>query len=158
MTTSAQTPLVKSFIDDHKAMMRLLRDVSVALNEDDVAQAKMLAEELNRLAGPHIAFEETVLYPLIDDQTGDRPFVENLYAEHQEILEAISQLADGELSPQKLEAVRAAFQSGLDHAEHCGTLISRLSSMSEADQQDAQDELDELRERNITWTQLRKGD
>lgn len=157
MSTLSKAAVVQAFLADHKKFMRLLVDVSDALQRDDLAAARTLATQLNTVAGPHIAFEETVLYPALDDASHDHDFVEGLYDEHQQIVTALAELISNDsLTKKQLTAITHAFQSGTEHAEHCGTLISRLSNMDAADQRDALDDLIQLQEQEILWTDLKK--
>jgi hypothetical protein len=65
-------------------------------------------------------------------------------------------LEETECDAKTLDDLQAAFSEGLEHAEHCGTLISRLAAMDEAGQREALDELVRLRTSGLTWTQLKK--
>jgi hemerythrin-like domain-containing protein len=157
MSTLSKSAVVQAFLVDHRKFMKLLRDVGQALRDKDVEKAKTLGRELNRVAGPHIAFEEQVLYPTVEERTHDRVFVAKLYDEHQSIVRALARLLDASrLEAQDIVDLQNAFAQGVDHAEHCGTLISSLSAMDEVDQQEALDELKQLRATGMTWMQLRK--
>ncbi len=157
MVVKSKSAVVQAFLADHQQFMKLLYEVGAALNAGDVERARQLGAELDRVAGPHIAFEESVLYPAIDKQTQDRSFVPRLYDEHTSIVRALSKLlATGEVDQQGLGELQTAFAEGLGHAEHCGTLISRLSALDPVDQQQALDELHRLRASNQKWTQLKK--
>lgn len=158
MAATSRSAVVQAFLVDHQAFMKLLHEVATALDAGNVHQARQLGEQLDIVAGPHIAFEEAVLYPAIDDQTDDRAFVPQLYDEHAAIVEALARLLSAEeIDEETLGDLSAAFAAGLGHAEHCGTLISRLSSLSQGDQQKALAELLQLRSSNTRWTQLKKG-
>ena len=56
-------PLATAFVDDHKQLTRALKQLKDALGRHDLSEAKRIAEELDRAAGPHILFEEEFLYP-----------------------------------------------------------------------------------------------
>lgn len=157
MSILSKSAVVQAFLVDHRKFMKLLRDVGEALNIGDVELARELGATLDKVGGPHIAFEETVLYPTIDEKTHDRAFVSNLYKEHQSIVAALARLLeDTELDAQDVDELKAAFAEGLEHAEHCGTLVSRLSALDAVDQQEALDELKQLRASDVTWTRLKR--
>jgi hypothetical protein len=155
--TNPGNSLVQAFLSDHKTFMRHLRQVAEALHSHDAAAARALARRLDTIAGPHIAFEEAVLYPVIDDATQERGFVQGLYAEHQTVVAALGELIESrEMSASRMDDLHSAFVKGLEHANHCGTLISRLATMDECELSDAFDELRQLRAQNIKWTDLTK--
>lgn len=157
MCALSKSAVVQAFLVDHRKFMKLLYDVGVALNAGDVQRARELGATLDKVGGPHIAFEEAVLYPTIDQQSDDRSFVPQLYDEHESIVQALSTLlSETEIDTKTLENLRVAFADGLEHAEHCGTLISRLSALDDVDQREALDELMQLRSTDVRWTQLRK--
>ena len=157
MATIPKSAVTQAFLTDHRKFMRLLRDVCQALNQGETEFARTLARELNHVAGPHIAFEETVLYPLLNEKS-DETFVEVLYQEHQTVVAALQKLLGSEhLTASELTEIQQAFTEGLSHAEHCGTLISSLAAMDDVDQREALDELQQLRASDITWTQLKKA-
>ncbi len=159
MSTIPKVAVVQAFLVDHKKFMKLLVDVHAALQCGDISRAKTLGVELNAVGGPHIAFEEAVLYPAIDAATQDRGFVGQLYGEHQTIVKALTELLRlDESDEQRLAEVTEAFRLGVEQAEHCGTLISRLSQMDECDQKEALDELIQLRSSKIVWTELTRKD
>jgi hypothetical protein len=157
MSAAPNSAVVEAFLVDHKKFMRLLRDVSVALEEGDTELARQLARELDHVAGPHIAFEERVLYPALDVAIADRSFVRTLFQEHEQIVQALARLLDTQqLDARAVDELKSAFRAGLAHAEHCGTLISRLSALDEAEQREALDKLTRLRTSGLTWTKLKK--
>jgi hypothetical protein len=61
------------------------------------------------------------------------------------------------LDAEGIQEVAAAFDEGIRHAEHCGTLVSQLSALSPDDQREALDELCQLRASDLKWTELKKG-
>lgn len=154
MTTTSQNTVVQEFLEDHKQFMRLLHDVGIALGDRDLPRAQALAEQLDAVAGPHIAFEESVLYPAVERGTRDPAFVKSLYQEHGMIVQALSRLIqDRELDESSLQQITTAFRQGLGHAEHCGTLVSRLAALDENEQQIALKKLRQLRKTGGKWTQ-----
>lgn len=156
MSTLSKSAVVQAFLVDHRKFMKLLRDVGLALNAGDLAQARALAATLDKVAGPHIAFEEAVLYPAVRGH--DHTFVTGLYDEHQSIVRALDRLLnESELDATSRQEIADAFDQGVRHAEHCGTLVSQLSALSPDDQREALDELYQLRASDLKWTELKKG-
>lgn len=156
MGLSQASQLVQSFLEDHRRMTRLLARVHRALEDGQVATARDLAEELDRVGGPHIDFEEQVLYPLIAGAV-DRALAQRLYEEHAVVRKAIAQLL--ETAPAKLERDTVAglldsFHVGLDHASNCGTLASHLDGLPASKREQALETLQALRELGRRWTTL----
>ncbi len=158
MSTLPQQAVVQAFLVDHRKFMRLLLDVEQALRAGDIDRARVLGEALDKTAGPHIAFEEEVLYPTLAERTKENAFVVSLYDEHQDIVAALaSLLEEREVTPARQQELQRAFTEGLAHAEHCGTLVSQLAELDEVDQEEALDELKQWRARGVRWTELRRN-
>ena len=145
-----------AFLDDHRRMTRLLRDVAVALQKRDVQTAKSLARELDVVAGPHIEFEEEVLYPATASSSGP-DFQKKLLSEHEQVCSGLARLlaADTEQlrDAQFLRSVEDAIRGGLKHAESCGTLVSHLETFTTEQQQQAFDRLQQLKRTPRRWTE-----
>lgn len=157
MATLSKSAVVQAFLVDHRKFMKLLLDVALALESSELEKARQFGTELNGVAGPHIAFEEAVLYPSLDEKTHERSFVTKLYDEHQAIVDGLRTLLEmDELDAETAASTAQVFHEGLEHAEHCGTLISRLAALDESDQREALDELIQLRSSGIQWTDLKK--
>ncbi len=158
MSTLPKQAVVQAFLTDHRKFMKLLRDVEAALRAGDVERARSLGLMLDETAGPHIAFEEEVLYPALAARTSENTFVASLYDEHQSIRAALASLLDTpEPSPARQRELQQAFAEGLSHAEHCGTLVSQLSALDDVDQEEALDELKQWRTSGVRWTELRRA-
>jgi len=56
------SPLGRAFVEDHKHMIGGVAKLKQALEQRGTTEAKQIAEDLDRVVGPHIQFEETVLY------------------------------------------------------------------------------------------------
>ena len=158
MNVKSAPPLVQAFLRDHREMSRLIYQLVNALDNEDLATSRALAKQLDVVAGPHIAFEEQVLYPLVSKRTRDVTFVRSLYAEHERTRDAVQILAsdrdiDSELRQQLLDGMRG----GLDHADHCGTLISHLADLTETEQEQALKQLTQFQAEKRRWTELTKG-
>ncbi len=153
-----QSALEKAFLEDHHKMMRGLDTVSRALAEGDRRRAMEAARELDRAAGPHIQFEEEVLYPRVKEARG-QAYYDTLIGEHDNArhgVEALLKLGDasgdaGEPSAADAGKIQADIETGLEHGAHCGTLLSYLTTLDPARQQSALDRLLELRRTGSPW-------
>ncbi|MFY9255370.1 MAG: hemerythrin domain-containing protein [Fuerstiella sp.] len=148
--------LEKEFIADHSSTSRGLKALKDALtsNGDAVLEA---ARELDRIAGPHIAFEEQWLYPLVAKSRGHE-FQHHMTSEHDEVVKALAEIK----ACDDLATVSAAskaewqrhLQTGLDHVVTCGTLLSHLSTLDETERAEMLQRLQDLRDVGILWTEL----
>ena len=156
MNVRQKPQVVEEFLDDHRQMTRLLARLDEALERHQLHGAQQLAGELNCIAGPHIDFEEHVLYPLVG-LSRDPQFVEQLYREHQSVREAIEQLLylDADcLTDVVIAELRSKLAVGLDHAKSCGTLVSHLAALPRNEQKQALAKLQTTRRTGRLWTEL----
>ena len=148
--------LKEEFVHDHRQLTRGYLAIAKALKNDNLAKAKSLAEELDKVAGPHIQFEELHLYPRVAENRGDS-YAAKLYGEHNEILEAIQKLLQcRELSSVKQQELAHGMQIGLEHAATCGTLLSQLTALPSPVQMQLLEEYQKLKVAGKRWTQLQR--
>ena len=149
-----QTILKNEFLSDHQQMTRLLVQLHRALVDGDRLLAKKLAVELDQHVGPHIQFEETVLYPLVAKSLGTE-FSKQLYSEHSDIKRAVRYLVTTDqptqISIDTLEELKNDLDTGVKHAESCGTLLSYLTNLPEKETTSALKQLRDLRKANRRW-------
>lgn len=149
--------LSKEFLHDHQRMTRMLSEIVGDLKRGDTAHAQSLAEELDHFAGPHIAFEESVLYPTVGTAQGE-PYRRKLLAEHDAARDGLKLLLSANDSQLYDAAFRrrvlGALQTGLKHAESCGTLVSHLQQLSSRECDQAKANLQRLRQSACRWTEL----
>lgn len=148
------------FLADHRRMIKGLERVREAVDANRPADAHAIADEVDRVAGPHIAFEEEVLYPSLRRILGDRD-VSRLYEEHGEGEDVIRDLVRrtdprpfGREERQRALDHIAVMQ---DHALTCGTLLSHVEQMDDVAQAEMLDRLLELRANPVRWTELPVG-
>ena len=157
MTWNKPVDLVKTFMDEHRTFMRGLSAVLEQVKRDDLMAARNLADELDQMAGPHIQFEEEILYPEVGRARG-QGLERQLRDEHSVIRNAIERLLDVDFAKADLPKLRAelevALKTAVQHAESCGTLISHLKTLSPVNQQEAIRRLCELRDIGTRWTEL----
>lgn len=150
-----KSPLIVEFLIDHQQFSRLLYQIRKLLADRDVEKAKDLAVKLDRLAGPHIAFEEMELYPRLA-QLGEQHVTEELLiGQHHEALNALRELLQFEGDDMSsIRQMEAGFADALEHAEHCGSLISLMLHLSDNDKDEALAALKRLRKEGPPWTQM----
>jgi len=155
MTADDRSELANEFLKNQRRMTRLLRDVVVRLEDGDVEVARSLADELDNVAGPHIAFEESILYPAVGGVEGEA-FQQQLLGEHEQARAGLSALLsadDSSLSEGDYRRnIVAALRAGLKHAESCGTLVTHLEELTDDQQRLGLERLDELRQAGGRWT------
>ena len=135
----AESNLEQEFVKDHQKLTRGFSRIIEAVKDGKWSDAVEAARELNREGGPHIAFEEEILYPRVAQSQGEDS-VRHLYEEHQTAIGAIQFLLnhpsgaeiDQDTRPQLIDKL----QIGLDHAISCGTLLSYLTVLDEQTQSD----------------------
>jgi hypothetical protein len=147
------SPLVRAFIADHRAFTRELVALKSALEARDWRAARRLADEVDRLAGPHIAFEEEELYPVLARILGDA-FAAELYDEHATGCSLIHALHDLVNCPDERAAAELARRAGtmLDHTVRCGSLLSYLNVLDEAEHARLLERLETHRARGVRWS------
>lgn len=148
--------LEQAFLDDHRHLTRGFQALIEAVEQKDVARSKKTADELDRIAGPHIEFEERLLYPRVQQARGSE-FSTRLLQEHQVARSAILFLKthdDTPLSTEDRARVLEQLRVGLDHAVSCGTLLSHLSVLSDSEQAELLQRLEELKAQDLRWTEL----
>ena len=145
-------------------MLRLLRgleperfDLSQSLRSGDLDRAKAIADELDRNAGAHVAFEERHFYPklrtLLDDADVDR-----MEAEHGVGLEAIKALKGLSQDEDLTSATKAKLLQDAEtmstHIAECGELFGAIGRLDAKEQQSLFDQLLAWRERRPRWSEV----
>lgn len=151
-----RTELETEFLADHKKMTRGFRDLIKALEAHDIPAAKELALKLDLAAGPHIEFEEHVLYPTVEEDRGQE-YGETLRQEHQvarSALRFVLEHDDELLRPEDRARVIQQLRVGFEHAVSCGSLLSHLTVLDPESQAQMLNTLKEYRERKLRWTEL----
>lgn len=151
------TALGDAFVHDHRQTTRRLSRLLKALRRNDPAEARRLADELDRIAGPHIRFEEEIFYPEVARILG-REYAARLYDEHQigrgALADILSRDTAGPLEPEEQKDLVGRVETAVSHAASCGTLLSHLTGMEESQQAEMLSRLEELRREGKRWTEL----
>ncbi|HUG90390.1 MAG TPA: hemerythrin domain-containing protein [Planctomycetaceae bacterium] len=155
--TAERTPLAEAFVIDHREITRGLARLSQAVRDGDFTASRELALDVDRLAGPHILFEEQVLYPQIARLLG-RDYAVQLYGEHEAGRSALEQLTRSDrpagFRPGEQEELSRLLGAAVEHAATCATLVSRLSEFPRTVQIEMQARLDECHAASPAWTSL----
>lgn len=154
---ASNSALRDAFLEDHRNLMRGLSRLLEAIEENDLPTAVQTARELDRVAGPHIEFEEEIFYPRLAKTLG-RQFARQLVEEHRTGLNAVKTVLDceqkGAIEPEQRAAICEEIRTMLDHAAVCGTLLSHITVLDEKQQQDLLDQLQEIRRQGHRWSEL----
>jgi hemerythrin-like domain-containing protein len=150
--------LHEAFLTDHRVLTRGLQQIREALEQGAVSEASALARDLDSRVGPHMEFEETVLYPRLVQPLG-KAFVRQLYREHSEGREAIRQLivltgGSDSLATAQRKALIAHMDAILEHVLSCGTLLSHLDCLPQTEQRSMLERLEALSGQGHKWTDL----
>ena len=153
----AECPLKHEFAADHRNFTKGLVGLIEAVEKNEWAVAAAAAEVVNRENGPHVAFEEEILYPYVAETRG-RSFVQSLYEEHRIVILAIRFLlehpsGDG-VTPEQRRQVIEGLQAGLGHAVACGSLLSYFVDLNEKQQEAFLAELHRCRREGKTLLEL----
>ncbi len=148
-------PLIAEFLKDHQQFSRLLFEISKLLEEDKIEEARNRANELDSIAGPHIAYEEAELYSRLS-QLGEKSVSkEALVKEHHDVLDSLKTLlSNSHPDETELQGIKSGFRDALTHAEHCGSLISLMSRLDEQQRSESLKTLYRLRAQRRKWTEL----
>ena len=148
--------LFEEFRHDHQIMGRGLFEVAAALRAGDDQQAAEAARALDRVAGPHIRFEELYFYPELRSLLGD-PTVERFEAEHREGLAAIGRLSRlkdaGSFSSVERERLGKQIDVMREHTDECGEHFGALGRIPRPQQQNLLTALHKLRREGGLWTE-----
>lgn len=157
MAKTELSDLVQTFLEEHRTLMQGLSAILEKVESEDFDSARKQADELDQVVGPHIRFEEEVLYPEVGRVRG-RQMEQQLLAEHSVIQRTIERLLEVDLSqadaPVLREELGAALRAAVRHAESCGTLISHLMALPPAEQDEALARLVQFHESGKRWTEM----
>lgn len=147
------TPLVREFLAQHQKMSKLLLRTVVCLEGGEIETAMASAHALDKVGGPHIAYEESELYPRISGEQLVSATTRAMYIEHRQAGTALKTLLD---NPQPDDATKqeiiAGLRTGVHHTELCGSLASLLAALPEPEQAESLAKLLAYREQGRKWT------
>lgn len=149
--------LFEAFRQDHTTLGRGLYAIAEHLRAGDLAAASSAADELDRAAGAHMAFEEQDFYPALEPFL-DRSEVAELYREHLDGQATIRELmaigsakdVGDERGAELLEHIEAMEQ----HVSECGELFGAMGGLDPDDQGALLTRLEAWRAKAPRWTEL----
>lgn len=154
---TVQHALEEEFAADHRELTRGFARLLELLQSGNDEEARGLADHIDQVAGPHVEFEETVLYPAVARAEG-QDFAAQLYAEHRTVFDAVAWLLEHSAEEPIDESTRQRLieqvQTGLDHAVSCGSLMGHLTALEESQHETFLKQLLECRESGRRWTEL----
>jgi len=155
--TATDYTLHTAFLEDHRHLTKGLAGLLESLRQNNAPRATTIARELDRVAGPHMAFEEAVLYPELQGRLG-KSFVDQLYHEHALGKKAVSHLVhrakSGPLTPPERSTLIEQVETALEHALSCGSLLSYLDTLSTERHNEMLQQLLDMRTQERLWTDL----
>lgn len=150
-------PLFDEFHKDHAVLGRLLYELRVAISDRDIGEARRIADQLDRAAGAHIAFEERAFYPALAPVLGQDE-IDRMLREHQlgpVLIQDIFQLAEDPKHEATLKSAVDALETLEAHVSECGDLFGAMGALSDDEQKRLLKQLKDWRERAPRWTEVR---
>jgi len=145
-----------AFMDDHQEMTRGFVRLRECLQNGDWHSAKGLAAEIDRVAGPHIEFEESLYYPRLAPVVGATA-IRHMYREHSVGLDVIREILSADHDAPG-ESVLAEFADRcrrmLEHAHSCGVLLDHLTGLPEDEERELLKRLLKMRYEGRLWTEV----
>tara|TARA_R110001606_G_scaffold167637_5_gene312055 strand:+ start:2952 stop:3440 length:489 start_codon:yes stop_codon:yes gene_type:complete len=147
--------LFNAFREDHAVLGRGLHELRSLVMAGDVGGLKTAAQNLDKAAGGHIAFEEEDFYPALKTFLSAEE-VEEMYAEHAHGAETLSNIA--ELDPNMpLQATKKQHLLGRidemeQHVSECGELFGAMGGLDDAAKDNLMKRLQYWRKLAPAWT------
>lgn len=149
--------LFAAFREDHAVLGRGFHDLSQSLRVRDIAVACAAADNVDRLAGAHIAFEERYFYPALVSLLGEDE-VARLRREHQTGLSVIQELKaaseDEPVTDSQWPSLLERSQEMEQHIAECGELFGAMGRIEAAERDALYQHLLELRRQAPRWSDL----
>jgi hypothetical protein len=151
MTTATQTDLMEfteGFRDEHRAGRDTFLEIGRALRERDTARIAELMGNANAIIGPHMQYEEQVMYPELAVLFGDE-YVERMLSDHDRAFVVASTLMEiaskPEITEADVDAGNDAIQHLLPHVTDCDGLVLAIEVLPS----DAQQRIFDARHRSL---------
>ena len=140
-TTTTQAELVEftdGFRDEHRLGRDTFLQIGKALRSRDQARIGELMDRANASIGPHMQYEEQVMYPELSVLFGDE-YVERMLADHDRAFSVAGTLMEiaskSEITDADVEAGNAAIQHLLPHVTDCDGLVLAIEVLAPDAQQ-----------------------
>lgn len=149
--------LFDAFQKDHATLGRGLYAIAECLRGDDLGGARAAANDLDRAAGAHIAFEEHDFYPALAPFL-DKAEVDELYEEHRDGQATVKTLTSLDPDTPLDDARRAQLLEHIEQMEHhvseCGELFGAMGGLPAEEQAALLEKLETWRTKAPRWTEL----
>jgi len=153
--TTINNELFDAFRQDHAVLGHGLHQLRSYVVAEDIPRLKTAAQDLDKAAGGHIAFEEEDFYPALKAFLSDDE-VEEMYADHARGAETLTIIAaldsDAALQATQQQQLLARIDEMEEHVSECGELFGAMGGLDEAGKANLMDRLTYWRERAPTWT------
>ena len=153
--TKINNALFNAFREDHAVLGRGLHELRSLVMSGDVAGLKTAAQNLDKAAGGHIAFEEEDFYPALKAfLSADE--VAGMYDEHSHgaaTLAAITELdPDMPLQASQRQHLLDRIDEMEQHVSECGELFGAMGGLDDAAKDNLMERLQYWRKLAPTWT------
>jgi hypothetical protein len=152
MATTTQTGLAEfteGFRAEHRAGRDTFLEIGQALRNRDRVRIGELMDQANTLIGPHMQYEEQVMYPELGVLFGDE-YVERMLSDHDGAFTVAATLMEiaskPEITDNDVDAGNAAIQHLLPHVTDCDGLVLAIEVLPP----DAQERIFAARHRSLT--------
>jgi len=155
--TDIKNALFRDFQIDHSALGEKLFALRTALIQRSVEAAQSIAEEIDRDAGAHMAFEEKDFYPALKKfLTEDEVF--RMYLEHADGLAMIVDIIEAEGpefdDPEFMSNILEHLERMDHHVADCGDLFGALGGLEPSQYQTLYDRLHEWKRKAPSWREI----
>lgn len=123
---------IAEFRSDHRQVRDGLLELTAALQEKDLARAREILGNIDKIVGPHFRFEEEALYPALRNFLGE--YVDDLLKEHDGVIATAracaTLLQKSQLSDEEAKEAAKNARALLIHVSNCdglGILAERLT-------------------------------
>ncbi|MGD2133728.1 MAG: hemerythrin domain-containing protein [Maricaulaceae bacterium] len=149
--------LFDAFQKDHATLGRGLHQIGSRLRGGDMAGARDAADELDRAAGAHIAFEEHDFYPALAPFLDDDE-ISQLYREHRDGQATVKDLMGldpaASIDKQRREGLLEHVEAMERHVSECGELFGAMGGLDSDAQAALLEKLDTWRAKAPRWTEI----
>jgi len=152
--------LFEAFREDHAILGRGFYEIAGHIRERNFPDAKARADQVDREAGAHIAFEQNHFYPALRGLIGGVD-VDRLRREHDEGLKVIRRFQElsesSTMDEREWDGLLEKTEIMENHVAECGELFGTMGRFTPKEQKALLDKLLALRREAPRWTQIAEG-
>lgn len=145
------------FHEDHQKVMDALESLEEALENGDLETVGEIAEASDRMLGPHFAFEDDHLYPVLTRFFGEER-VHEMKKYHYGASRGIARMkdlaAEENLSGEEVREARELLQDFYTHVADCDGLRILAMRLGEEEDQELTEAFRDIRQQDILLTEL----